>query len=254
MSVDEFASIVAGALETWGFHVERVPEANEEKRPDLRATKANEVYLVEVKQKHDAVGRIPAAEAAYARGEQFIDRHELGPRGTINSIVKDAVQQITAHPDADDSFRVLWYASQGHNARVYLEQIEATLYGSTTIFDIDDPSWQRLCYFFHESGFFRWRASLDAAVLSLGQHGWMCLNPHSPRLTQIRAGHLAQCFNTAVRDPVKLESDGTVVIADCSLGREDTAGVLEYLGNKIGRHVMNIPMRYMSVSFTLPNE
>jgi hypothetical protein len=252
MAEDRSTTIVEGALREWGFNVEPIPEVHTERSPDLRATANDEVYLIEVKEKRADELQLRKAEEAYSRNEQVLITHELTPRPTIDSIVRTAVSQITSHPEAGATFHILWYAATGWHAAVYFEQIQATLYGSVTLIDRDEPTWLRTCLFFGESAFFRSRLHLDAAVITCGQNGQLCLNPYSPRVDKLRASYLAGCFSGGVIDPPQLEAAGQVVIANCIADRGDSDAVLKFLETKVGRRLTTMTFRQASVSFTLP--
>jgi hypothetical protein len=166
MSQLDFNADIAEHLRGWAFEVEEIPEVADAKRPDLRASVDGELYLIEVKTKEDDSGRDAAIAAKFARGELFQEHHVLAPRNRVAGIVKHAADQLIAHPEAAEAFRLIWFVSVGHKGSVFLKQVEATLYGTTNLVDIDESHWFPTCYFFDNSAFFRWRSVIDGAVLS----------------------------------------------------------------------------------------
>jgi hypothetical protein len=255
MKPSELTTAVARILRDWSFEVDEIVEAVDARRPDLRASSGSELHLVEVKAKEDDAGRDEAIQAAFARGELFREHHVLAPRNRIAGIVKHASDQLLAHPEAAAAFRLIWFVSTGHKATVFLDQVEATLYGTTNLIDLDESQWFPKCYFFDNSAFFRWRHALDGAILSSESEAWFCLNTYSERVDQLRSTKLLSHFGSAVRDPVRFEAEGSAVVADCDVDRKDSAAVLGYLQKKLGRQkLMNMNLGYMSVAVGLQTE
>jgi hypothetical protein len=255
MNQIDFKTDVAEALRGWSFEVEEILEVTDAKRPDLKASMDGQVYLIEVKAKEDVAGRDDAIAAAFARGELFEEHHVLAPRNRIAGIVKQAAEQLIAHPEAEAAFRLVWFVSVGRKGPIFLQQVEATLYGTTNLIDLDESKWFPTCYFFDNSAFFRWRSAIDGAILSTESEAWFCLNIYSPRLELLRNSHLVSYFGQAVRDPIRLEAEGKAVVADCNVDRKDTTAVLRYLQKKLGREkLMNMNLGYMSIAASIPVE
>lgn len=243
---DDIAHIVQKILEHLGFEVTRVEEGNQ-KTPDLYAERDGEIHIIEVKAKLDDARREGEMERAFDKGVLFEEVLPLGPRNRIAGIVRHGVRQIGAHAE-NDPLRLLWFMVIGSRAEVYAKQIRATLLGSTRVYDLQDLSWQRECFFFHHSEFFRWQENLDGAVVGDMWSGKLLLNPFSPRLERLRRSPLAVTFGTGVVDPVALENQGDACVVDGDVDRSDEAAVQAYVQQKYGRPMLqSIEMGYHGV-------
>lgn len=69
--------------------------------------------------------------------------------------------------------------------------------------------------------------------------GALYLNSYSPRFDALRMSTLAEAFNGRVVDPLQLEREGTSLIADCTIDRNDNAAVKQYLSQEYGRRMLD---------------
>lgn len=79
-----------------------------------------------------------------------------------------------------DFYKVIWYHAAGKYPEVYFDQIKATLYGSTGVIVIGESIPMKPCLYFTFSEFYRYKDSLDAAIVTYGRNAQFCLNNHSP--------------------------------------------------------------------------
>ena len=91
------------------------------------------------------------------------------------------------------------------------------------------------CYYFHHSGFFRWRNVLDGAVIATPEGAELCLNTFSPRYLTFKQSEMGGMFGESVVDPIEIEKQGACYTADCEIDRNDENAVLSYLAGKYHR-------------------
>lgn len=246
-------SALVALLEHLGFTVEPVEEG-EGKTPDLVASKDAETFLIEVKTKQDDASREQRMEEAFEVGRVFEEVLPMGPRNRVSAIVQHGVRQLEAL-GAKDPLRLMWFAALGRRAKVYACQIRATLLGSTQVFDLQETSWQRDCYFFHGSAFYRWRNKLDGAVIAQSKSGQLLVNPFSPRADRLRRSPMAVTFGQGVLDPIALEAVGRACIVDGDVDRNDEAAVQHFLQQKYRRPMLqSIEMGHHGVWVGVPVE
>jgi hypothetical protein len=216
-----------------------VLEQRGQKTPDLLVETDGEKYLVEIKTKQDDESRLREEADRLSAGEVVLVASWWGPKNVIDGIVKEGVEQLISYADAG-VMRLLWLHAVGRDGESQVEQFFHTLYGVTNIIDIFDRSLNRQCYYFYNSSFFRFRESLDGAVLSrLSGQTRLLLNSLSPRYQQLRHSRLAQSFANAVVNPVVLEETGKIMIADCDIDRNDLGAVKSFLQEKYHRPALD---------------
>ena len=232
MSADadrELKAAIAENLEGMGFSVQHLDERESDKTPDFLAVKS-ERFLIEVKEKGDDPSKLEA-EAERAREGGIAERHEYwGPKNTVARIIKDGSRQLAAWPEEERDYCLLWLHASGRDPESQYEQFRGTLLGVTNIIEMG-KSTMKECYFFHDSAFFRWRQTLDGAIVSSAKEAELWLNPHSSRADRLKASELTAAFGGA-NDPRDLEAQGTIFIADCEVDRRDSDAVKRYLQEK----------------------
>jgi hypothetical protein len=118
-----------------------------------------------------------------------------------------------------------------------LQQLQATLYGTVDLIDLDEIAGSvtaRPCFFFTFAEFLGLKEKLDGAFVSTDERGLLCLNNFSPRFEALRRSRLPHVF-PGVCNPVERERAGTAYIADCSVSRRNRSAVLDYVKEKYRR-------------------
>jgi hypothetical protein len=177
--------------------------------------------------------------------------HELViNKNRLSGIIRKAGDQLRRYDD-EELLRLVWLLATGHLAEPRMLQFEATLYGSSPIVSSQGAS---DAYFFYNSDFFRYRETIDGAIISTETEAKLLLNPLSPRYAPLKASSLPKHLGNAVVDPIELESCGKAFIVDGYVDRTDGDAVLSYLRGKYGiADIMNLTMTYLSGTIALPN-
>lgn len=255
MEKDRAAEVVVKMFQAWGFEASRLDETNDSRRPDVLAQYDSETYLIEVKEKLDRADRQEKMEAAFSRGNLFEEHEPIGVRNTIAGIARDAVEQIMAYDPAESDLRLIWFWSNGRRGDVFIKQALSTFLGATLLVDIQDHSWQRDCYFFHDSVFFRWANVLDGAIIASPQSGQLIINNYSPRANELRSSRLATTMKCGVLDPEALFATDDAVLVKADIDRRDRAAVLKWVQQKFDRPMLiNMEQEYMEICVRIPTE
>ena len=233
-----------------GFDVEPIP-TGEEERADWKVTVGAFVTLVEEKLKLDDPELLARRRAALDGGQVFSTHVPIRSDNRLSGITRKAATQIVATaPHVPHDFRIVWFTAAGRLHEQKQMQYVATLYGSTNIFQLGQSHLKR-CYFFRNSDFFRYRDTLDGAVVAeiIDQDisARFCLNPLSPHYGKLKVSPLTATFGTAIVDPLKEEADGEAYLVDCDLDRAKPDVVLQFLQTKYRiDKIMNIDMGFAS--------
>jgi hypothetical protein len=225
--------LVGSSFSSRGFVVIEIPEV-ETQTPDLAVEKEGQRFLVEIKTKEDDPQELADRLEVLRRGQIADSATPFIPQNTISRIIKKAAEQLLAYPDETNAFRLVWLLALGSDANGQYEQFRSTLYGLTNVVGPDNPTLIP-CYYLHHSGFFRWRNSLDGAVIATPEGAELCLNTFSPRYEEFKYSEVGRMFGTSVVDPLELERKGKTYLADCEIDRNDENAVLSYAARKYNR-------------------
>lgn len=245
MTEEQFRKLVIAQLEQRGMKVEPIPEVNDGKgikTADLRAALDSENYVIELKQRERAekyvvdVNKLEVGEVAELIPEA------LEYRNAISRTVRDGVEQLNATALSEGDFRILWLDSGEIDPELDSRQYEATLCGEVHFFSLDHDHLMS-CYFFSESEFFRSQNGLDGAIISDGESWKFILNPYSPRYERLKVSRFVKELKGAAWDPIEMEKEKKLMIADCALDRNKPDLILRYITEKYGYRLNIMPMR-----------
>ncbi len=154
---------------------------------------------------------------------------DLSPRRTL--------PRAATHQETGNPLRLLWLLAVGSDPEGQYEQFRSTFYGLTNVTGPDSQSLTP-CYFLKHAAFFRWRETLDGAVIATPRGAELLLNPFSTRYAEIRDSEIARMFGPHVVDPVSLEHKGHAYIADCDIDRSQEGEVIAYIARKYNRPLL----------------
>jgi len=244
--------IVQHFFENLGYHVEKIPEGKL-KSPDFLITDNDSSFIVELKTKFPRLEDRRNRDQVLGSGDIYKIHEDISRRNTLSGIIKKAGLQLS-QIDKKQFLRVVWLQATDYMAELRMAQFEATLYGLTRIiFDEKEPQ-VKDCYFFHNSEFYRYRHTIDGAIVSTETQAKLLLNPLSPRYLGIEESSLRKHFGNAVVNPINLESEGKAFIVESDIDRLDCESVLSYLCTKYKiDNAMNLPTNYLSGTMTIPD-
>lgn len=218
--------------------IQKVPESSE-KTPDF-LIEGNERVLIELKVKFDSKELHQEQKETLDSGGVYQHSELTGYTGKIAKIISEGNSQLKKQKDTTNSqFCFLFIIASGVTASSQVKQMISTLYGCMPIVDLTGKSTQaKNCYYFTESQFFRFKDSLDGVFIVNVDENVVdfILNDKSINYESLmQSEFLDKCRKyTAVLDPVELEANGHIYIADCELNRKNTQDVENYVFKKYG--------------------
>lgn len=240
-------------LDSFGFKVERVPEAQPQRRPDIRVSMGTDVYLIEQKSKGDN----PIETEQHYRDLDNLDvvtrTKKLQPRGVFSAILKDAILQIEDHPEASAASKIVWFTTWGQWKSANRDVIFKVVYGSQHVFDVNARgSGIRDCYYLNRADFKRY-SEIDAVVIFDGDSFQMLVNEFSPRYHAFLSSELVNKFRQGTHDPQEAVRDGDAYsLRDYDGDRSDVEEGLNALAMQLGvERMMVMPMSLTQVSSSL---
>lgn len=254
-------SIAQAVFEQWGAApVEIATSAAEES--DWLATLGGFRLLAEEKTKLENPDFAEARRRDFDDGRIHSRMAALAPNNRIEGIVHKAAKQIASSGQhIKHDARILWFSAVGADAETKAAQAYATLYGSAKVFDLDNSASLQDCFFFHNAAFYRYREHLDGAVLATANGTQvslqLCLNPFGAHARALKQSPFAAKFGTAVVDPEERERNGSAMIADTPMKRDDAEAMLEYLRQKYQvPRLLQMPMTMVSAAIAqrIPDE
>ena len=230
-------------LQKIGLAVERVATA-ETKKCDLRAADAQHSYLLEVKTRRGSIVGVdnPELERIYTRSSPA----GRDP-GETQRKLHEAAGQVRSTRSSPTEIGILWVTipDEGYRDPMQATRVIDTFFGVERIGPLIDGHFKP-CFYFGESVCFTDR---DVAGMVVDAHRafCLCINTLHPRVAEFRKTELYRAFEGVrpIVDPVRYESDGRGFVADCTIPRRDTGGVLEYVKQKydLGPYVINLVMQ-----------
>lgn len=250
-------SYARSLLEQWGVAVEDIP-TSERKEADFLATFDGVRVLIEEKTKEEDPARAAARESKHGEGLVHAETLPSIRDETVSGVIRDASKQLKSSSLLPHEFRLLWFTATGPTAQGKYEQFIATVYGRTSILEMNVEGYRR-CYFFRHGDFYRRAAVLDGAVAAYTDGKSMtvrlCLNPLSENFERLRRSPVLRVFGTGVEDPIELEARGTAFILDTSLDRGSEGPLLAYLQQKYKTGpLMKIDLGYTRMSVAIDGD
>jgi len=220
-------------MEDWGLSIYKIPESKVkgEQRPDFEVKCESFTYLVEVKSREDDKNELEEKNEVLSQGKIYGQNKALIRKNTVSGIIRDGCDQLKNY-GKDSWYRIVWLCAIGDAQKAKYEQFKAAIYGKTQMFDLDGDAYHRPCYFYRDSDFFRYRNTLDAAIVSTLDEVELCLNPFSVKNVEFKKSTLVKLFKDSVCDPIKDESEGYAYIVDSDIDRKNENAVMSYLRDK----------------------
>ena len=238
----EYNDHVQAVLEQRGFSVDPVCVSATERRADFLASRAGDVYVIEVKGRALSGFEQTLLDDAHT-GVGGSGMRDLKRGNSLSAAIEEAATQLAATPAPVGSIPIVWLPCLHHEASFLLDQAVRTLYGIKDVW-IEGPERrgvpcaEKICFFADFSDFFRFNA-IAAAVLSTSSVMRFCINPFSSQLSQIRASELLGEFDPCeVWDPQDLEQSGRAFVVDGNVDRKDERAVLKAISEKYGVRVI----------------
>ncbi len=240
-------------LTNQGLSGEKIPTVPGVKTPDFLVRCAKYAYLIELKERFPDPQVAEDREQRLKAGELVEEADEMGYRNAISSIVGDAVGQLISDAAPQADFRVCWLQCQGYFAEKQAEQVIATLFGVADITDWEgDDGFHGNAFYYDESEFFRYRSSLDGAIVSFEEFGVFCLNDHSENYSKLRSSGLRKCFS-GVEDPNEMENTKSRIVIRSDIDRRDGQAMIHLLKTEYGMgKPMKMNMKHYSATILAP--
>jgi hypothetical protein len=245
MSKDKDTNSVINIFKKLSFSAERIPESPKEgNRADIKAEKDNDHFLIEVKSRQDhpelmsdIKGARPLEIVEYEKG--------LSRSNTLSGIIRKAVSQLIATPDSYNSFKIIWFRSVEALIEDEMSFLKSTLYGINHL--IVRQSNGRIshspCYYFDINEFYKYE-DLEGVILDNGQGLELCVNGFSRRISEFTVSSLYNFFSShnAVTDPLKLEEESKIMVADTQIPRKNQGAIMDYIQKKyrIDAQIINL--------------
>jgi hypothetical protein len=196
------------------------------KRPDFLIKYGKSSAIVEAKLKGDDPVKVKEREEALSTVGLHETDHVMGRDETISGVVANAARQLRMESEVSHDYKIVLIIAACINAPAVGEVVIDTLYGRTSVIDVENGMTSKPCYFYRNSDFFR-RQVIDAAIVGHATPSSdrvivkICLNPYSSRYADRANSDLLQPFNDAILDPIKEERLGHAYLLDKDVERRE---------------------------------
>jgi len=233
-------------FESIGYHVEYIPTGKGE-TPDLYITDDNFSYLVEIKTKYPSTAMEKERTNTLDSGGIYQTNEAITRKNRLSGVISKAASQLNGGRRSTHVFSVVWLLASGYNAEQVMYQFEATLFGSTTIYDVTRNKATSDCFYFYNSDFYRHKEILDGAIISTEHNAKLLINSLSSRYNEFKKSSLPIKLSKAIVDPIGIEKNGNGYIVDGDVDRTNKEAVIKYLCNKYNsERMINVTMKYHS--------
>jgi hypothetical protein len=247
-------SYAKGFLEHWGAIVEEIETCDSE-QSDFLASIDAAVLLIEEKTKVDNPDDLAKRRKAFDAGQVYSSSRRLVRDNRLSGVVRKAASQLASSASKPYDFRLVWFTGTGYQAEALSEQFITTLYGTTNIIEMGSSHFRR-CYFFRNSDFHRYAGTIDGAIVAhvVGESlsAKLCVNPLSPRASNVRSSAFLRRFGKAVEDPDAREHEGEAFIVTGDLDRKNENALLAELQRKYStKPLMTFDLGYHSAAVAI---
>jgi hypothetical protein len=245
MTEEELNAIVIEQLGGFGVRLAPIPRVEGELTADLPGEDEEHHFYIEAKCRDRTEARESVVADLGVGGSVSLVPEPIDYRNAMSSSVEEGVRQLERSAgDRVESVRFLWLHCSDDDPTTDRFQLEGTLCGNMHFVDRLRPEEGSLsCYFFTESAFFTHGQTLDGAFICDDEGWFLLLNPHSPRFQSLRRSALSRALGGACWDPISMEAEGRLLIADCSIPRRQSEAVLDYVNTKYSRDLVQTEVR-----------
>jgi hypothetical protein len=212
-------------LEKFSVIAKKIPESNE-KTPDF-LIEQEETVIIELKEKNDSEEKYKEQKETLENDEVYEHIASTGHNNRISGVITGGIKQLQNKKSKHDcDFCLLFLVANGVAQGSQAEQIQATLYGKKNVIDFDSQSnFVVSCYYANFSDFFRYKNTLDGAFLADEKRVILLLNDQSPNFIKFKNSDFIKKFHEKIGiiDPVELERNNQIYIADFDADRKDRA-------------------------------
>jgi len=232
--MNNIESDIAQVFEGWGLQCTRIEEGRD-KRPDFFVRDEHDGYFIELKTKNESLVRSIIRQENLRNGQVLISSLGLRATAAYRSILKKSSEQLTALAHFEpEVLRIPWLLCLGQQASADVDRFVNILLGTAYVADFAEDGEARPCHFFYESLFFKYRDSIDAAIISSESRISLWINPYSARYLRTKSCGLADILASGLNDPYCLEKAGEAWIADMIADRKDETAILDAVVKKYG--------------------
>jgi len=234
-------------LEEWGFKVQKIKETKK-KTPDFLCIKDNQFYIIELKTKYPNPELKNKRSQTLQSGYLFDNISPLIRNKQLSQIIQNSIKQLKSDQKIPDPFRIVWLHCEGFNSETHFYQYKSSLYGLMTIFPLEQEHLYD-CYYFTSSDFYKYKDTLDGAIISYPGNLLICVNNLSVRYSGFKISPLIKMFNNKHLDPINEEIKGIALIVDSSIDRNNPNEVIKFLEDKykLGR-LTPMPMKHVTAT------
>lgn len=239
---DEIKQIVMNFLKEKGFVPQEIPPSVT-RTPDLLVTfehksilnfwcKKPERVIIEIKTKENFETKEYNRNELLKSGEVVIELDLIKRMNRYSNIIRDKVDQLRQYTEVSD-YRIIWIQCTGTDALLHFKMFEQSLYGKKTAIGIseDNDIESRDCFFCDHSDFYRYKSILDGAVLQINEAAYLLINSFSSKYLKFINSKFVNIFRKAIIDPVQLDKDESIFLADFEADRNN----LEEVGLRLAK-------------------
>lgn len=220
-------------FESIGVAIKKIEEETT-KTTDFIISIETEDSLIELKTKNENPQVVKEVNDSILKLGKSVRFGRITQSSKYSNITHEAVKQINSQAvkqKIDFSFIFLW--AKDPNSSEKVQQYYWTIYGkklATPLNSGNIPT--KLCYFYSESDFYRYRKSLDGVFIFDNKGLLFCINPFSKHYNALVKSKTANKLKKYSIDPKHEEKNGNAYIMDCHIDRKKYEKLQKYFCKK----------------------
>ena len=227
----EFKAKLQKFFSEHSYIVHDIFRENDSKRADFLLEDESVRVLLELKIKEDNPDEGRERDKVLNSGGIYEYSESSGRRNRLSALIKKGVSQLLSTPEHAD-FKLLWLHDAGRYAEHHFDRFKATLYGSRLVVPRNRPSDYKICFYFEDSDFFRYRNVLAGAIISHHGDCQLCINDLYLHADLFRHSSFCKVFKQGHCDPRELEENDQAYIVSPNVNRRNKSEVLAHLSEK----------------------
>jgi hypothetical protein len=226
-------------LESLGYKAQKIKESDE-KTADYLIIHNGFKVATELKTKGDSQEFINDEEKARESEEVHMHFDSTKRNNRLSALVGDAVAQIRSIKATERAeFGLAIFEMLEPYATNKVEKLINTLYGRKFAIPLNTKDKVgRYCYYCSNSEFYRHRADLNCVFVLRGSSLRICVNNLANNYKDFMSSGFLNRFEGKYLDPQKEIDEGSVMVIDSEIDRDDVEKVQQYLCGKYNVEAM----------------
>lgn len=230
-----------------GYSARVIPRQKGAKSADFEVKDGCSTYIVEVKEKLHTGSKIEVKSFAEESSEIQIECEPHSHSNRLDGILKHGTNQLSETLKNLESYKLIWFFSEGPNAEMITRRLIQTFYGVAYLRPINKNGIGVNCFYFDYSAAYS-LPLINGIIVVENEFMELCINEFSNNYHAFKETKLVKQFGQAVYDPSTLQNKPGTLVLRSSISRKNKLEIIEELERKTKIRYTVIPMKQYKFS------